>query len=160
MGSIRRRAVVRSWRSDGQSLRDLDWLIGTWKVKRDDVEVLTTYTWDAKKVFIKSRFTIKDKNGTTTGTQIIGKDPSTGAIRSWTFESEGGFGEAAWSRDGKRWVMEAKGVQADGSKLTATNILTRINDDTFTWQTVDRTRDEEELNDVPPIRVTRVTTVK
>jgi uncharacterized protein (TIGR02246 family) len=149
-------ALLREWSGEGETLRDLEWLIGTWKAQRDGTEVVTTYEWNEEKTFIKARFTIKQDGRTLTGTQRIGKDPSTGRLRSWTFENGGGFGEAAWDRDGKKWLVEAKGVLEDGSRLTATNILTRIDDNTFTWQSTERTVDEEGLPDLPPIKVTRV----
>ena len=88
--------------------------------------------------------------------ETIGKDPRTGGLRSWLFGSDGGFGEATWSRDGKRWLLEASGVTSDGDEMTATNILTPIDKDSFSWQSIDRTRDGEDLPNVAPIKVTRV----
>ena len=38
-------AVVREWPAQPVSLRDLDWLIGSWVARRDDAEVHTTYEW-------------------------------------------------------------------------------------------------------------------
>lgn len=32
------------------------------------------------------------------GTQVIGWDPAAGTIRSWMFDSDGGFGEGTWSK--------------------------------------------------------------
>jgi uncharacterized protein (TIGR02246 family) len=149
-------ALVRDWPEEGATLMDLDWLIGTWVAKTDGVEVRTTYSWDEGKKFIRVRFSIKEKEGTVAGTQVIGRDPRTGQLRSWLFEDDGGFGDAAWSRDGKRWVLEATGVQADGSELTATNILTPLDRDSFTWQSIDRTLDGEQQPNIPPVKVRRV----
>ena len=67
---------------------------------------------------------------------MIGKDASTGQIRSWAFDPDGSFGEASWTRDGKKWTQESAGVLDDGSVLAATNILSRIDDDSFTFQSV------------------------
>jgi uncharacterized protein (TIGR02246 family) len=151
-----RLAVVREWPDEGVTLREVAWLIGTWTAKTKDGEVRTTYSWGLGKKFIQVRITIKEKDRTVTGTQFIARDPRTDQLRSWVFESEGGFGEAVWTLDGKRWVLEAGGVQADGSELSATNILTRTGRDAFTWQSVDRTVDGEEVPDLPPVKVTRV----
>jgi hypothetical protein len=87
---------------------------------------------------------------------VLLKDPCTGQLRSWLFDDDGGFGEGAWTRDGKRWVIAASGVQADGGEPTATNILTPVDRDTFTWQSTERTLDGEELLNLPPIKVRRV----
>lgn len=149
-------AVVREWPSEGTSLRDLDWLIGTWEAKRDDTEVRTTYEWWGDKSFIRVNISIKQKGRTREGFQMIGKDRSTGQIRSWTFDNEGSFGEATWTRDGKKWMQDSAGVLEDGSVLAATNILTRLDDDSFTFQSVERSVGGEEVADIPQVRVNRV----
>jgi uncharacterized protein (TIGR02246 family) len=149
-------AVVREWPGEGTSLRDLEWLIGTWQAKRDDTEVNTTYEWWGEKSFIRVNITITTRERTIKGFQMIGKDAATGQIRSWTFDAGGSFGEATWSRDGKKWVQDSAGVLDNGSTIAATNILTRIDNDSFTFQSVDRTVDGEDVSEIPPIRVTRV----
>lgn len=148
--------LLREWPDEGISLRDFDWLIGTWEAKTDDAEVRTTYEWDAKKKSIQCHITIKGTDRTVSAMQVLLKDPRTGQLRSWLFDDDGGFGEATWTRDGKRWVIAAAGVQADGGELTATNVLTQVDKDTFTWQSTERTLDGEELPNIQPVKVTRV----
>jgi uncharacterized protein (TIGR02246 family) len=149
-------AVVREWPNEGVSVRDLGWLIGTWSAKRDDTEVRTTYEWWGDKSFIRVNVMVKLKDRTITGFQMIGRDASTGQLRSWSFDVDGSFGEATWTRDGSKWVQDSAGVLENGSVLAATNILTRLDDDSFTFQSVQRTIGGEEAADIPPIRVTRV----
>jgi uncharacterized protein (TIGR02246 family) len=149
-------AVVREWPSQGVSIRDLDWLIGSWEAKRDTTEVRTTYEWWGDKTFIRVHITIKQKDRTIQGFQMIGKDSSTGQLRSWTFDPDGSFSEATWSRDGKKWFQDSAAVMEDGSVLAATNIFTRIDDDAFTFQSVLRSVDGEDVDDIAPVRVTRV----
>jgi uncharacterized protein (TIGR02246 family) len=149
-------ALLREWPDEGLSLRDLDWLIGTWESKAGGAAVRTTYEWGVNKNSIRCRFTIKAEGLDASGMQVILKDPRSGELRAWLFDDDGGFGDSVWSRDGKRWRIEAAGVQADGGELTATNILTPVDHDTFTWQSTQRTLDGGELADVPPVRVTRV----
>jgi uncharacterized protein (TIGR02246 family) len=149
-------AVVREWPAEPVSLHDLEWLIGTWVAKRDDAEVHTTYEWLWNKSYIRVEFTIRQKDRTLSGFQMIGLDPESKELRSWTFESEGGFGEATWSRDGKKWVLESAGRLTDGSTMAATLILTPVDQDSFTWQAVKRSIDGEEADDLPPVKVTRV----
>jgi uncharacterized protein (TIGR02246 family) len=149
-------ALLREWPDEGMALRDLDWLIGTWEAKTEDAEVHTTYTWDANKNSIRCQFTIKTPLKIINGTQIILKDPRNGQLRSWIFDDEGGFGDGTWMRDGKRWVIEASGVQYDGSEVTATNILTPVDADSFSWQSIQRTLDDEELPNIAPIKIKRV----
>lgn len=151
-------ALLREWPDDGAALRDVDWLIGTWEAKNDNVDVRTTYEWEDGRNFIRARFTIKDKDkdDTLSGTQLIGKDPRTGLLHSWIFESDGGFGEAVWTWDGNAWRLNAASVEPDGAETTATNLFTPIDKDTFTWQSIDRTVSGEEAPNIPPVKVVRV----
>jgi uncharacterized protein (TIGR02246 family) len=149
-------AVVREFPSEGGSIRELDWLIGTWSAKRDDTEVNTTYVWWGEKNFIRANFNIKTKDKTITGFQMIGKDASTGQIRAWAFDPDGSFGESTWTRDGKAWMQDSAVVLPDGSTMEATNMITRLDNDTFTFQSVERFVNGETLADIGPVRVTRV----
>ena len=139
------------------SIADLAWLVGEWKsASGQGAEIHTTYSWAPNKKFIHAQFTIKEKELELGGSQVIGVDPATGSLHTWTFEAEGGVGEADWNPDGDHWVLDAAGTLADGSTLTETNILRRVNDDTFTWQSVDRIHGDAELSDLAPVKVTRV----
>jgi uncharacterized protein (TIGR02246 family) len=139
------------------SIADLGWMIGEWKaLGGQDAEIRTTYAWDANKKFIHVQFTIAGKVLSLTGTQIIGVDPATGGIRTWTFEADGGVGVADWNRDGDHWELHAAGTLADGRQLTETNILRRVNNDTITWQSIDRSLDGADIADLPPVKVTRI----
>ncbi len=149
-------ALLREWPDEGVSLRDLDWLIGTWEAKTGEAEVRTTYRWDAKKNSIHCHITIKGDGRDVTATQVLLKDPRTGQLRSWLFDDDGGFGDGTWTRDGKRWVIAATGVQADGGELTATNILMPVDKDTFSWQSTRRALDGAALPNIPPVKVRRV----
>jgi uncharacterized protein (TIGR02246 family) len=151
-------AIVREWPSAGAALHELDWLIGSWEAKRGDTEVRTTYEWWGGKSFIRAAITLKQQDHTSTGMQMIGKDSATGQLRSWTFDSEGSFGEATWTRDGKKWLQDWSAVMTDGHIHTATHMLTRIDDNAFFFQAVQRALNGDEVDDTPPIRVTRVKT--
>jgi uncharacterized protein (TIGR02246 family) len=158
-------ALLKEWDDDEDnqaSLQDLAWLIGTWETDGGDSQARTTYEWTENKAFIRSKYTVtvkkeKDKGTETfTGTQIIGIDPGSGLIHAWTFDANGGVGEANWVYDGQRWVIDSDGTLPDGTDTTATNFLTRTGDDTFTWRSVSRTADGEPQPDIPAIKVKRV----
>ena len=151
-------AVVREWPTAGASLRDLDWLIGSWKAERDGNEVRTDYEWWQGKNFIRVQFHIKTKEGTSKGFQMIGVDASAGTLRSWTFDPDGSFGEATWSRDGKKWMQDTTSVDASGRTVTAVNMFTPMDKDTFVFQATNRTIDGEEMPDIAPVRVRRTET--
>ena len=140
-------AIVQEWdRDDGLdvSLKELEWLIGTWHVATKDREVTTTYEWDENKAFIRGKYTVKEGDKVVeSGTQMIGKDNAEGAIRSWVFQSDGGFGDGLWTRDGKKWTVDVYGVTPDGRELTATAIYIHVDANTYTWQSVDQAVDGE-----------------
>ncbi len=149
-------AVLRNDESEQASLEDLGWLIGTWDAKRADAEVRTTYEWMGNKAFLRAQFTIREKGVAVSGMQMIGIDPDTGELRTWTFETDGGYGEGTCTRDGKKWVFATSATTADGRAVTASNILIPIDRDTFTWQPVNLTIDGESVGNLPPVKVTRV----
>jgi hypothetical protein len=149
-------AIAREWSGDGMEIRDLEWLIGTWEAKRDGTVVTTTYEWTKNKTFIRCQLSITKDGRTVTGTQMIGKMPSTGGMHMWTFEDEGGIGDADITREGKKWVFASRGSTADGRVITATNVMTPVDADSFLWHTVERTVDGEPVPDLVPIAVTRV----
>lgn len=142
---------------DEASIDDLEWLIGEWESSSGQgAEIRTVYAWVPNKKFIHVKFTIKEAELAMSGAQVIGVDPATGMIHTWTFDVDGGVGEADWSRDGDEWTLDAAGTRADGDSLTETNILRRVNDDTFTWQSIDRMLGDDELPDLAPVKVIRV----
>ena len=149
-------AIAREWPGDGLTVRDLEWLIGSWEAKQGGTVVTTTYEWTPNKSFIRCRFSITRDGDTDGGMQMLGKDPAAGTLKVWTFEDEGGVGESDVTRDGKNWVYAARGVTADGRVLTATNIMTPVDADSFVWLATGRTLDGEDLPDLPPVKVVRV----
>lgn len=157
-------ASVRESRVDVASnyphLQPLEWLIGSWVAKSPGRTTETTFAWTKNKSFIKRTFRIttaeKDETKTTTGTQVIGYDPTTGEIRSWLFDSEGGFAESAWSDEENRMVGQTRSVLSDGSAGHSTDVLTRISNDEFTVQSTERIVDGESVQDGYTIRVVRV----
>jgi len=150
--------MLKEWEKDDQprpELKELAWLIGTWEADTPQAHVQTTYDWVADKKFIRCHFSIKNKKDnaeTSAGTQVIGVDPASDLIRSWTFDSEGGIGEANWTKDGERWVIESAGTLPDGSQTTATNFLARAGADGLTWRSVERTLDGEKQPDIGPVK--------
>ena len=140
---------------EAPSLEELGWLVGSWSYSSGGGETRMVVEWTEDKKYLLSRTTRKQDDETTTATQILAVHPSTGAIQSWTFESDGSLGEAVWSRTDKGWTAKVTSVTADGDKVTATTILTPIDENTFTFQSTERTVDGEKAPDIGPIKVTR-----
>ena len=152
-------AVTREWDRDtteDDTLKDVEWLIGTWEASGKDREATTSYEWDENKAFIRGKYSVKEKGKVVeSGIQFIGKDNNDGVIRSWAFQSDGGFGGGVWTREGKKWTVDVHGVMADGKELTATNVYIKLDPNTFSWQSVNRKLDDEPIPDTAPIKVTR-----
>jgi hypothetical protein len=86
---------------------------------------------------------------------MIAKDNAKGVIRSWLFQSDGAFGDAVWSREGKKWCIDVHGVKPDGTELTGTVVYIRIDPNTFSWQAVNLALGDEQVADTPPIKVAK-----
>jgi ketosteroid isomerase-like protein len=137
-------------------LKELEWLLGNWKDKDQDVTITFANRWDKYKNFIIQNFKM-DILGSEAleGIQIIGWDPVDKKIISWVFDSDGGYGEGEWSNQNKDWQVTFDYVLSNGDKGTATNIYSNINDKTYTYSSVDRSVNEEPLEDVKPVTVTK-----
>jgi uncharacterized protein (TIGR02246 family) len=143
--------------SNEEYLKGLQWLIGDWTLDAKDRSLVIRFEWMAQKNFIKNTYTItKDGKATLTGGQIIGWNPKLRRIVSWHFGSEGGFGHDVWTKDGSKWVIEASGMFRDGAESSSVNILTPIDANSFTWQSISRTVDGVSLPDLQPGKIVRV----
>jgi uncharacterized protein (TIGR02246 family) len=139
------------------SVKDLAWLVGEWSAKSEAAELKAVYEWAEGDKFLVCHFELTEKGKPALkGVQRIGRDPVAGALRSWVFESGGGFGEGVWERQGQRWVIEATGTLPDGSETTAINIILPLGPDLFTFQSIERTVAGVEVSDLPPIKVLRI----
>ena len=76
-------------------------------------------------------------------TQRIGWDPLSKRIRSWVFDSEGGFGDGVWARDGDAWIIKATFVPSHGRAASATNTIVPVGKDSYVWRSTDRVVGDE-----------------
>jgi uncharacterized protein (TIGR02246 family) len=153
-------ASINESLSDEADLKELGWLIGSWQAKQGDIEARTTYEWFGDKAFLRGNINLSIDGHAKSGMQVIGKDPRTDELSIWTFEVGGGIVQGTCTRDGEAWLLRTEGVSADGSTISNTNILARVNDDVFTWQPVDITVDGEQRTNLPPVKMTRVKSTK
>lgn len=136
-------------------LQSLEWLLGEWIDEGREETVEANFKWDENKSFLLEEFrVVREGDVVLKGTQRIGWDPQSKQIRSWTFDSAGGFGEAIWTQvDDGRWICKAKAVRADGMSASATRTLTRAAKDRVLWAATDRLMGSEPL---PDLEVTMV----
>jgi uncharacterized protein (TIGR02246 family) len=144
--------------SNAEHFEDIDWLIGDWTsdaVKGESAKA--TYAWAENQNFIVCSFaTTLNDVPVIGGTQWIGWDAVDKQIRSWTFYSAGGIGEAVWSKEDGKWAVKTTAKSADGKKITATNIITKVDDDHATWQMTKLTVDGKSMSDPQPVKMKRV----
>lgn len=91
------------------------------------------------------------------GMQVIAWDQSKQAIRSWTFDSDGGFGEDTWTQSGTRYTIRAKYTLPDGGIASAINVFTFVEDNKCTWKSVSREIDGELQPDTDEVVLVRKT---
>lgn len=137
-------------------LQELAWLVGEWVDQSPGATVAATVTWTKNKTFLCYTFKASAP-GTEDleGTQVIGWDPAARAIRSWMFDSDGGFGQGAWSKKGNDWVVNFSQVLPDGRKASATNIYTLRDANTFTWKSIGRQVDGQFQPNIEEVKVVR-----
>ena len=121
--------------SHHQQLKELAWLIGEWVDQDDKYAVKTSCRWTKNKNFIARSFAVSAGDLVELeGTQVIGWDANKQVIRSWLFDSDGGFGVGIWSKRGDGWTIRALRVLPDGRKGSAVNVLTPVGENSFTWE--------------------------
>jgi uncharacterized protein (TIGR02246 family) len=139
-----------------EQLKELEWMIGSWIDRDESATVQTDCEWTKNQNFINRSFAVVVGDQVDlAGMQIIGWDPAAKQIRSWIFDSDGGFAEGTWTRKGDRWLIHQKGTLPDGSRSSAVNIITRIDDDSFTWQSIQREVNGDILPNVDEVLVVR-----
>lgn len=137
-------------------LKELDWLIGEWVDEDEDTTLLTRFDWDRYKNFLTQQFSLAvEGNLELEGKQIIAWDPVEGQIRSWIFDSDGGFGEGIWRKKDKSWEVESIYTLPDGRRASAIHIYTPFDTSHYTWESVGREVEGELLPDIEPVTVVK-----
>ena len=144
--------------SNYEHLKDLEWMVGSWidDDEEEDAMIQTDCNWTKNQNFLIRSFAIVVGDQVDmAGLQIIGWDPVAKQIRSWVFDSDGGFAEGKWTRKGDRWLIQQAGTLPDGSKSSAVNIMKQIDNDSFTSQSVQRSVNGDILPNVDEVTVVR-----
>lgn len=106
----------------GDRLQTLSWLVGEWVNEGSDAAVRITYRWSDDKNFLLGDFHVtKGGSLVMNSSQRIGWDPLAGKVRSWMFDSDGGYGDGHWTElDDGSWVIKSSAVLPDGQTGSAT----------------------------------------
>lgn len=142
--------------SNYEHLKELEWMIGSWVDSDDNATIQTDCEWTKNKNFMTRSFAVTTGDKVQmSGMQIVGWDPIAKQIRSWVFDSNGGYSDGKWKHKGNRWIVQQTGVLADGGKTTSTNIFTYVDEDSFTFQSIDRTVDGEMQPNIDEVDIVR-----
>jgi uncharacterized protein (TIGR02246 family) len=135
--------------SGHERLRPLAWLVGEWVDDGGSAVVFSTCRWSEDGNFLLQDFQLQiSGQDAMQVSQRIGWDPLAQRIRSWVFDSEGGFGESVWTRNGDAWVIKATGVRPDGTTGSATNVLVPAGTDGYVWRSTDRIVGDEAVSPI------------
>lgn len=152
-------AVPEPPHSNHEQLKELEWMIGSWIDEDEAASIRTDCEWTKNKNFITRAFVaVVGGHVDVSGMQVVGWDPAAKQIRSWVFDSEGGFGEGTWTKKDNQWFITSKGTLPDGRKSSAVQIITMLDDDSYTWQSTDRQADGEILPNVEEVMIVRAPT--
>ncbi len=139
-----------------EQLKELDWLVGNWEDEDDNIDVKYTVAWDKNKNFLTQHFVLSILGQEElSGMQIIGWDPIAKKIRSWIFDSDGGYGESVWSKEGNRWYAPVTFTMPQGGKASALHVYEKSDDNTYTFASQSREVDGKLLPNIGPFKVIR-----
>jgi uncharacterized protein (TIGR02246 family) len=137
-------------------LKELEWMVGSWIDDNEGVLIQTDCEWTKNKNFLTRSFAVMIGDRVDmSGMQIIGWDPAAKQIRSWVFDSDGTFGEGTWTRKDDAWSIKQTGTLPDGKKTSALNVITKVDDNSCTWQSINRITDGEIQPNVEEVLIVR-----
>lgn len=153
---VREQAPAAPPPSHYDRLKPLEWMIGEWGDAAGSGAVETACRWSKNRNFIIQSFRVNAGDAAEfEGTQVIGWDPRTQVIRSWLFDSDGGFGTSVWKQAGERWTVESVQVLPDGRVGSSTQIHERVDDDTRRFRSIGRQVEGEPLPGIGPLTAVR-----
>jgi uncharacterized protein (TIGR02246 family) len=129
-------------------LKDLEWLVGEWIDDEPKADVALKVSWSTNKAFLVMDYVVKREGAEPLEvTMRIGWDGHNNRIRSWIFDSQGGFAEGYLQKDGNRWLVGISGILPDGGTGGSTNIYEFKDANSFVWKALERDVDGQPLAD-------------
>lgn len=137
-------------------LKQVEWVIGNWSDQSENSVISFKGMKILNDRYIFVEFTVNKKDEPPfEGRQLLGWDPIKKIIRSWIFDSDGGFGEGFWRKNENKWFVNVHFTLSDGRKASATNIYTMQNDGTIQFNAVERDVDGKVLPNIGPFIIKR-----
>jgi hypothetical protein len=120
-------------------LEPLAWMVGQWVDEGADVAIAISCRWAESGNFLLVDFDAQVQGESTMKSQQrIGWDPLAGRIRSWVFDSDGGYGQAEWTEVDNRWMVKSTAVLPSGVTGSATIVIRPEGQDKFVMTGIER----------------------
>jgi len=132
LDSVRESAAAQA--SVNTHFADLQWLLGEFTGRSaEGAHVVMTASMSHDGNFLLREIMVTLPDGQVKSlSQRIGWDPISGRFKSWTFDSDGGYGEGLWKREGESWIVNSTSVSPDGKRSSSTGIYSQISADGIT----------------------------
>jgi uncharacterized protein (TIGR02246 family) len=122
-----------------EMLSAVSFLVGDWIDESPDGKTTISYRWEDDGNFLLGDYTLAVAGMPESRShQRIGWDPLEGVIRSWTFDSDGGYSTGEWVATEAGWVIKSEATMPDGTTGSATVTVTPTDADHFIVRSSDR----------------------
>jgi len=139
-----------------EALKGLEWMVGRWASRGEDSSVVSSCRWASSRAFLLRRFkSSRPGRWEHEGLTVIGWDPQEKRIRSWMFDTDGGYSESVWSPEGDKWIANARHVLPDGRIASSIMLYRQDGNDAMIWQRVSQEIEGEMLPGGPEVRLVR-----
>ncbi|WDQ17833.1 nuclear transport factor 2 family protein [Rhodopirellula sp. P2] len=136
-------------------VESLGWLVGTWKEDSEN-GLQSNIDFLPGRRFIRRTFQT-GADAAPVGYEMIGYDPQSNRVKSWTYFADGSFGNGHWAGEKDHWRMEMTQTLADGGQATATCIVRPVDRDTMTVRIISRVVNGEPLPNGQAVTLRRQT---
>jgi uncharacterized protein (TIGR02246 family) len=125
--------------SNYEHLKELEWIVGTWVDQSDTQSIKIVCDWTKNRNYISRKYTVsREGNVVSSGLQMIGWDAKDKKIRSWLFDSDGGFIGGTWTGKDGRWVVQSVATLQTGESGSFTSIFRQLEDGSYSWKKINR----------------------
>jgi uncharacterized protein (TIGR02246 family) len=122
-----------------EMLSAVSFLVGDWIDESPEGKTTISYRWEDEGNFLLGDYTLAVAGMPESRShQRIGWDPLEGVIRSWTFDSDGGYSTGEWVATEAGWVIKSDATMPDGTTGSATVTVTPTDADHFIVRSSDR----------------------
>jgi|LakMenEpi03Aug12_release.lakeMendotaPanAssembly.Ray.scaffolds.fasta_scaffold01460_8 uncharacterized protein (TIGR02246 family) len=137
-------AMVREFANDPAPtpydyLMPLSMLEGDWVDENPAGVTRVSYRWNEEKTFLLGEYVVQiGDRPAMKSSQRLGWDPVQLKIRSWTFDSDGGFSEGTWTATDEGWIVKSTATLPNGQTGSATLTISVKDDDQISVKSFDR----------------------